>query len=97
VSLQRPIYKSYKQNPEKLHRYLTESFPEAVAQAKAMGATIFFVDEALVRSDAHRGFSWGKVGETPVVRDSGGHFTLNVISAASPRGEEVDPKNGTVA
>ena len=87
LSPQRPIYKSYKQNPEKLQQYLTETFPEAVAQAKAMGATIFFVDEASVRSDAHRGFSWGKVGETPVVRDSGGRFNLNVISAVSPRGD----------
>jgi len=87
LSPQRPIYKSYKQNPEKLTQYLTDTFPEAVAQAKAMGAVIFFVDEASVRSDAHRGLSWGKVGETPVVRNSGGSFNLNVISAVSPRGD----------
>ena len=87
LSPQRPIYKSYKQNPEKIQKYLTETFPDAVAQAKEMGATIFFVDEASVRSDAHRGLSWGKVGETPVVRNSGGRFNLNVISAITPRGD----------
>ncbi len=87
LSPQRPIYKSYKQNPKKIQKYLSETFPEAVAQAKNMGATLFFVDEASVRSDAHRGLTWGKIGETPVVKNSGGRFGLNVISAITPRGD----------
>ena len=87
LSPQRPIYKSYKQDPEKMQRYLNETFPEAVAQAKAMDAKLFFVDEAAVRSDSHRGLSWGKVGQTPVVQNSGGRFNLNVVSAVSPRGD----------
>ena len=84
---QRPIYKSYKQDPRKVEQYLTETFPEAVAQAEEMGADIYFIDEASVRSDAHRGATWGTIGETPVVEDSGGRFSLNVISAVSPRGD----------
>ena len=87
LSPQRPIYKSYKQDPKKIEQYLTKTFPEAVAQAKAMEANIFFVDEASVRSDAHRGLTWGKKGETPVVENSGGRFGLNVISAVTPRGD----------
>ena len=87
LSPQRPIYKSYKQNPKKIQKYLSETFPEAVAQAKNMGATLFLVDEASVRSDAHRGLTWGKIGETPVVKNSGGRFGLNVISAITPRGD----------
>ena len=31
----------------------------------------YFVDEASVRSDAHLGLTWGKRGETPVIKDSG--------------------------
>jgi len=87
LSPQRPIYKSYKQDPVKVEAYLSKTFPEAVAQAKTLNAVIFFVDEASVRSNAHRGLTWGKVGETPVVKDSGGRFGLNVISAVSPRGD----------
>ena len=87
LSPQRPIYKSYKQDPRKIAQYLSETFPEAVKKAKEMGADIFFVDEASVRSDAHRGLTWGKKGETPVVKNSGGRFGLNVISAVSPRGD----------
>jgi transposase len=87
LSPQRPIYKSYRQDPRKVQAYLAETFPEAVAKARAMRADIYFVDEAAVRSDAHRGLTWGKIGETPVVRDSGGRFGLSVISAVSPRGD----------
>ena len=87
LSAQRPIYKSYKQDPRKIEQYLTETFPEAVEQAKKIGATIFFLDEAAVRSDAHRGTTWGEKGKTPVVKNSGGRFGLKLISAVSPRGD----------
>lgn len=87
LSAQRPIFKSYKQDPRKIEQYMAETFPEAVKQAKKIGATIFFLDEASVRSDAHRGTTWGKKGETPVVKNSGGRFGLKLISAISPRGD----------
>lgn len=87
LSPQRPLYKSYKQRPKELKRYLEETFPGLRAQARRTGAVIFFVDEAAVRSDAHRGTTWGKVGQTPVVRDSGDRFGLRLISAVSPRGD----------
>ncbi|WPL14652.1 IS630 family transposase [Thiorhodovibrio litoralis] len=87
LSPQRPIYKSYRQNPKQRKRYLHTTFPAAVAKARQRGAELFFLDEAAVRSDAHRGTTWGKIGETPVVANSGGRFGLKVISAISPRGE----------
>ncbi len=87
LSPQRPLYKSYKQDPKKIEQYLKKTFPEVVEQAQRLGAEIYFVDEASVRSDAHRGWTWGKIGETPVVRDSGGRFGLSVISAVTPRGD----------
>lgn len=37
-----------------------------------------------MRSDARRGRTWGKIGETPVVENSRGRFTFNLISAVSP-------------
>lgn len=87
LSPQRPLYKSYKQDPKKLEKYLKETFPQVVERAQALGAEIYFVDEAGVRSDAHRGWTWGRIGETPVVRDSGGRFGLKVISAVTARGD----------
>lgn len=87
LSPQRPIYKSYKQDPKKIEKYLNRTFPEVVEQAKMLGAEIYFVDEASVRSDSHRGTTWGKESETPVVKDSGGRFGLKLISAVTPRGD----------
>jgi transposase len=87
LSPQRPIYKSYKQNPKKMKKYLEEIFPGLLEQARREGAIIYFVDEAAVRSDAHRGTTWGKIGQTPKVEDSGDRFSLKMISAVSPRGD----------
>lgn len=87
LSPQRPLYKSYKQDPKKIEAYLNATFPDVVQQARELGAVIYFVDEASVRSDAHRGVTWGKVGDTPVVRDSGGRFGLKLISAVTARGD----------
>ena len=87
LSPQRPLYKSYKQDPKKMKRYLDKTFPKLREQARRTGAVIFFVDEAAVRSDSHRGTTWSKLGETPVVRDSGDRFSVRLISAVSPRGD----------
>ena len=87
LSPQRPIYKSYKQDPKKVEQYINKTFPELAKQAKAMKAEIYFVDESAVRSDSHRGITWGKIGETPVVKNSGSRFGLKVISAITPRGD----------
>jgi transposase len=87
LSPQRPVYKGYKQDPKKIEQYLKQTFPEVVERAQELGAEIYFVDEAAVRSDAHRDWTWGKVGQTAVVRDSGGRFGLKVISAVTLRGD----------
>ncbi len=87
LSAQRPVYKSYKQDPDKIKAYLSQTYPQAVAEAKKYHARLYFLDEAAFRSDAHRGTTWGKRGETPVVKDSGGRFSFKLISAVSARGD----------
>jgi len=87
LSAQRPVYQAYRRDPGRVMEYLNVTFPEAMARVKATGAQVFFVDESAIRSDAHRGTTWGAVGETPVVKDSGGRFGMNLISAVSPRGD----------
>jgi transposase len=87
LSPQRPIYKSYKRDPQEMKRYLDKTFPGLRARARRLGALIYFVDEAAVRSDAHRGTTWGRIGQTPEVADSGDRFSLKLISAVSPRGD----------
>ena len=87
LSPQRPIYRSYKRDPKLLEKYLKSAFPEIKRRAKRLGARIFFVDEAAVRSDSHHGTTWAPIGQTPAVEDSGDRFTLKLISAVSARGD----------
>lgn len=87
LSAQVPQYKSYRQNPQKLRRYLRRTFPPVVREARRTGAILYFVDEAAIRADAHRGTTWAPVGQTPVGEDSGDRFGLRLISAVSPRGD----------
>lgn len=87
LSAQMPKYKSYRQDPQKLRRYLRQTFPQVVREARRTGAVIYFVDEAAIRADAHRGTTWAPVGQTPVVQDTGDRFGLRLISAVSPRGD----------
>jgi transposase len=87
LSPQRPLYRSYKQDPKELEKYLQRTFPELRDLARRLGAEIYFVDESAVRSDHHRGTTWGAVGETPVVKDSGDRFGVKLVSAVSPRGD----------
>ena len=84
---QRPTYKSYKQDKNKINEYLARTYPDAVAEAKKHKARIYFIDEASFRSDSHRGTTWGKIAETPVVKDSGGRFNFKLVSAVSARGD----------
>jgi transposase len=87
LSPQKPLYKSYKQDPKRMKEYLAQTYPEAVAEAQKYKARLYFIDEAAFRSDAHRGTTWGKIGETPVIKDTGGRFGFKLISAVSARGD----------
>ena len=50
-------------------------------------ASIFFADEASIRTDHHAGTTWAPVGQTPVVITTGERKSVNMVSAISPRGE----------
>jgi len=87
LSPQRPLWRAYQQNPEAVEKWLNEEYPKIKEFAKKMKATIFFGDEAGIRSDHHAGTTWGVKGKTPVVTSTGSRFGLNMISAVSAQGE----------
>ncbi len=86
LSPQRPLYRAYQQDPEAVRRWKVEDYPQIRAQAQQVGATIWFADEAGVRSDYHAGTTWAPVGQTPVVAATGDRFAVNLISAVTTRG-----------
>jgi transposase len=55
LSPQRPLFRAYQQDPEAVERWKTQDYPAIRAEAKKLGATIYFADEAAVRSDYHAG------------------------------------------
>src|SRR6266536_228131 len=83
---QRPLYRSYKQNPQLVEEWKKVIYPKIRSRAAEEGAEIFFGDEASVRTDHHSGTTWAPAGQTPVVRDSGKRHAAKMISAISPRG-----------
>jgi transposase len=87
MSPQRPLYRSYEQDPEKVAEWKERTFPQIQARAKKQGAAIFFADEASVRTNYHAGTTWAPVGKTPVVSGSGRTRSISMVSAVSPRGE----------
>lgn len=84
---QKPMHRAHEQNPELVQRWLAEDYPKIQALAKKKGATIYFADEAGVRSDFHAGTTWAPKGQTPVVESTGQRYSLNLVSAISPKGE----------
>ena len=87
MSPQRPLYRAYQQDPVRVRAWKHDTYPKIRAEAAATGATIFFADEAGVRTDHHAGSTWAPVGRTPVVTATGERKSVNMISAVSPGGE----------
>jgi transposase len=86
LSPQRPLYRAWQQNPQAVARWKAEEYPAIRELAAQVGATIYFADEAGVRSDYHAGTTWAPVGQTPVVATTGDRFGVNLISAVSAKG-----------
>jgi transposase len=87
LSPQRPLYRAYQQNPERVERWKSEEYPAIRAEAAKEGATVLFADEAAVRTDHHAGTTWAPIGQTPVVKGTGERKTIMMVSAISLRGQ----------
>ncbi len=86
-SAQKPLCQAWQQDAILVRTWEAEIYPAIYTDARAMGATIYFADESDIRSDYHTGTTWAPIGETPVVEVTVCRFSLNMISAVSPRGE----------
>lgn len=86
LSPQRPTWLATQQNPDAVEEWKSVTFPKIRAEAAAAGGTVWFADEAGVRSDYHAGTTWAPVGQTPVVNSTGARHSVNMISAVAPDG-----------
>jgi transposase len=55
MSAQRPLCRAYQQDSAKVSAWKQNTYPKIRARAAAVGATVFFADEAGVRTDHHTG------------------------------------------
>jgi len=86
ITPQKPLRRAYERDPEAVAQWERETYPALRRRAKQRGATIFFLDEAGVRSDAPLGRTWAPRGQTPIVPTSGQRQAVNAISAVTPLG-----------
>lgn len=86
LSPQRPLHRAYQQDQDAVARWKAEEYPQIRQQAARVGATIYFADEAGIRSDYHSGTTWAPVGQTPVVERTGARFSVNMLSAVTAAG-----------
>lgn len=86
-SAQKPLYRAYQADPEAVAQWKAKEYPKIAAEAKKVGAEIYFADEASVRSDYHAGTTWAPIGQTPIIQATGARFSVNMISAVTPRGK----------
>jgi len=86
LSPQRPLWRAWQADPEKVQAWKDIEFPAIRARARTEGATVYFGDEAGIRSDHHAGTTWAPVGKTPVVKATGARHSLNLISAVTAQG-----------
>ena len=83
---QKPLRRAYERDPAVVRRWLRRDYPEIAARAKAEGGTIFWGDEASLRSDDVRGRSYAPRGRTPEVRVNHQRADLGLISAVTNKG-----------
>jgi transposase len=86
LSPQRPLWRAWQADPDAVAQWKSHDFPAIRAEAKKTGATIYFADEAGLRSDYHAGTTWAPVGQTPIVKATGARHSLNMISAVTAQG-----------
>jgi transposase len=87
LSAQRPLYRAYQQDPELVEEWKKVICPKIRGLAAEEGASIFFEDEAGLRTDHHAGTTWGPAGQAPVVIKTGERKSISMVPAISPRGE----------
>lgn len=86
-SVQRPVKRAYKQDQEKIDKWLNEEFPGITKRAEAENAEIFFGDETNIQNTANYMKGYAPKGKTPVVRVESQKFKVNMLSAISKRGK----------
>ena len=86
-TVQRPVQRAYKQDGEKIDKWLNTEYPGITDKAKAESAEIYFGDETSIQNTANYMRGYAPKGKTPVVRKEAKKLKINMISAVNKRGK----------
>jgi len=86
ITAQKPLHQAIERNETLVQKWLRTEYPKIKKMAQAEGADIYFGDAAHIRSDHHAGRTWGKKGETPIVKATGARHGISLISAITSKG-----------
>jgi transposase len=83
---QKPLRRAYERDPVAVTRWITEDYPQLQARARALGAKIYFWDEAGFDSEPALRRTYGQRGQTPIVTTSGQRQRVSALSALNAAG-----------
>ncbi len=86
ITCQKPLHRALERDEALVQKWLKTEYPSIKKMAQMQGADIYFGDAAHMRSDHHAGRTWGKKGETPVVKATGARHGISLISAITSKG-----------
>ena len=84
---QRPIKRAYEQNPKKVRKWLTKTYPTIKERAENEDTEIHWGDETGISNDCNYGRSYAPKGKTPVVRRNAKRFSTSMISSITRQGK----------
>jgi transposase len=84
---QKPVRKSYKQDPKAVREWLETTYPRIEQRAAAEDAEIHWGDEMGVRSTCQHSRGYARPGNTPELVVSGNRFSVNMISTITNQGK----------
>jgi transposase len=84
---QKPVRKSYKQDPAAVNEWLETKYPKIEKRAVEEDAEIHWGDEMGVRSTCQHSRGYAQPGNTPEMIVSGSRFSVNMISTITNQGK----------
>ncbi len=84
---QKPVQVAYEKNPEKVTEWLQQRYPAIVERARKEKATILWLDQTGLRSDATVTATWAAGRADPGGAQRSERFAVNAIAAISNKGE----------
>ncbi len=86
-SPQKALRRAYERNPKAVEKWLEETYPQIVKDAKNDNAEIYWSDETGIRNDDQRSRGYSPIGKTPILTLNNKRFRTNMISAINNRGK----------